>query len=102
MREAGRLLRPGGLFKFQVQGSPLAGERPDTWEGVAFNEQEAREMAGRCGFEMRHHQSAGDQYYWLWFFKKGGTGCTEEHRRIGELELKHHILSDAGNICQGK
>jgi len=103
VREAGRLLRPGGLFKFQVQGSPLAGESPNTWEGVPFNEQEAREMAQRCGFEMRHHRSAGDQYYWLWFFKKGGMDRNEweERRRIGELDLKHHILSDLDNICQG-
>ena len=103
VREAGRLLRPGGLFKFQVQGSPLAGERPDTWEGVAFNEQEARRMAERCGFEMRHHHAAGDQYYWLWFFKKGGEDreAREEYRRTGELELQHHIVGD-GNICQGK
>ena len=28
-REVNRLLRPGGLFKFQVQGVPTA--KPDTW-----------------------------------------------------------------------
>ena len=47
VREAWRLLRPGGLFKFQVQGSSAAGHDPDTWRGVSFNQQEAREMAER-------------------------------------------------------
>ena len=28
-------------------------------------------MAERCGFEMRYHHGAGEQYYWLWFFKQG-------------------------------
>ena len=70
VREVHRLLRPGGLFKFQVQGSPLAEADPEhSWVGVPFSERDAREMASACGFEMRYHHGAGDQYYWLWFFK---------------------------------
>jgi SAM-dependent methyltransferase len=72
VRETNRLLRPGALFKFQVQGSPQAEPKPDdSWVGVPFSEADARHMAERCGFEMRHHVGAGDQYYWLWFFKTG-------------------------------
>jgi SAM-dependent methyltransferase len=63
-------LRPGALFKFQVQGSPEARSAPgDTWVGASFTEADARGMAARCGFEMRHQSGQGDQYYWLWFFK---------------------------------
>jgi SAM-dependent methyltransferase len=70
VREVYRLLRPGGLFKFQVQGSPLAEADPEhSWVGVSFSEREAREMAKATGFEMRYHNGVGDQYYWLWFFK---------------------------------
>jgi SAM-dependent methyltransferase len=70
VREAHRLLRPGGLFKFQVQGAPLSGINPhDSWVGAPFSEREAREMAERCGFQMRYHSGAGQQYFWLWFFK---------------------------------
>ena len=71
VRETNRLLRPGALFKFQVLGSQEA--EPDlngSWVGVPFSEAGARSMAERCGFEMRHHYGAGDQYYWLWFFKR--------------------------------
>ena len=71
VREAHRLLRPGALFKFQVQGSPRAEpEADDSWVGVHFTEADARAMAERCGFEMRYHCGAGEQYYWLWFFRK--------------------------------
>jgi SAM-dependent methyltransferase len=71
VREAGRLLRPGGLFKFQIQGCPVPeSEIEGSWVGVSFSEEEAREMAARTGFEMRYHYGAGDQYFWLWFFKK--------------------------------
>jgi hypothetical protein len=70
VREVGQLLRDGALFKFQVQGYIDENEPRDSWLGEAFTEEQAREMAGRCGFEMRYHHGAGDQYYWLWFFKK--------------------------------
>jgi ubiquinone/menaquinone biosynthesis C-methylase UbiE len=37
VREVHRLLRPGALFKFQVQGAKLRARLDDTWVGVAFS-----------------------------------------------------------------
>ena len=72
--EVNRLLRPGALFKFQVQGSSLVETEPDnTWVGAPFTERDAREMAQRCGFELRYQRGAQSQYYWLWYFKKPGS-----------------------------
>lgn len=71
VREVNRLLRPGALFKFQVQGDTTLETKPDdTWLGVPFSERQAVEMAFRCGFEPRYRHGAGGQYFWLWFFKK--------------------------------
>lgn len=70
-REVNRLLRPGGLFKFQVQGAEMQPDSPrDSWLGVPFTEAEAIEMAEACGFEARYRHGIGSQYFWLWFFKK--------------------------------
>ncbi len=70
IREVHRLLRPGALFKFQVQGYPEVERAPeDTWNGVPITDQEAVEMALRCGFDPRYRHGAGEQYFWLWFFK---------------------------------
>ena len=70
VREVRRLLRPGALFKFQVQGDSSMKTAPDdTWLGVAFSDQEAVVMAHACGFEPRHRHGAGEQYFWLWFFR---------------------------------
>lgn len=69
VREVHRLLKPGGLFKFQIQGDPkMQGE--DSWLGVGFSEAEAQQMADECGFEARYMHGAGTQYFWVWFFKK--------------------------------
>ncbi|MGP0074132.1 MAG: class I SAM-dependent methyltransferase [Bryobacteraceae bacterium] len=71
VREVQRLLRPGALFKFQVQGdSTLKTKADDTWLGAPFSERQAMDMAFRCGFEPRYKHGAGGQYFWLWFFKK--------------------------------
>lgn len=70
VREVARVLRPGGLFKFQVQGDCSVTSSPDdTWLGVSFSEDEAVRMALECGFEPRYRHGAGQQYFWLWFFR---------------------------------
>jgi SAM-dependent methyltransferase len=71
VREVWRRLRSGALFKFQVQGdSSLTTSPDDTWLGAPFSDQQAVEMAIRCGFDPRYRHGAGEQYFWLWFFKK--------------------------------
>ncbi len=71
VREVHRVLRPGALFKFQLQGDPRTRSSPDdTWLGVPFSDREATEMGLRCGFDPRYRSGAGEQYFWLWFFKQ--------------------------------
>jgi cyclopropane fatty-acyl-phospholipid synthase-like methyltransferase len=71
VREVSRLLGPGRLFKFQVQGDATMKTNPeDTWLGVPFSDEQAVAMAEKSGFEPRHRHGAGEQYFWLWFFKK--------------------------------
>jgi len=70
VREVFRLLKPGGLFKFQVQGdASLASDPADTWLGVPFSDRAAEAMAAESGFELRYRRHDGPQYFWLWFFK---------------------------------
>jgi SAM-dependent methyltransferase len=69
IRDVHRVLAPGGLFKFQVEGGPLPDAPLDTWRGVSFTEEQLRAIAVRCGFELRYTEGAGTQYFWLWMFK---------------------------------
>ncbi len=71
VRDVHRLLRPGGLFKFQVQGGSSMDAPPgDTWLGAPFSDADAVTMAEECGFEPRHRIGAETQYFWLWFFRQ--------------------------------
>lgn len=71
VREVGRLLNPGCLFKFEVQGDPrVVSTADDTWLGVPYSDEQAVQMAEHCGFEARHRVGAGEERFWLWFFKR--------------------------------
>ncbi len=70
--EVGRVLRPGSMFKFQVQGyrgEALRESSRNTWLGASVSERNADAMARRHGFELVQSVGAGTQYYWLWYRK---------------------------------
>lgn len=72
IREVHRLLRPGALFKFQVNGVTTAEPRPDrdvTWDGAVISRETALAMAERSGFDLRYEYGRETIDYWLWFFK---------------------------------
>jgi ubiquinone/menaquinone biosynthesis C-methylase UbiE len=69
-REVHRVLKPGSLFKFQVQGSKdLERSELDTWLGYPISPAEARKLARDSGFDLENERDAGTQYYWLSFRK---------------------------------
>ena len=69
IREVHRVLRPGALFRFEVQGAPVE-DPADTWVGVRITREIAQRMADATGFEFRHEHGANTTTYWLWFFKR--------------------------------
>jgi SAM-dependent methyltransferase len=69
IREAARVLRPGGVFKFQVEGCGTAEDYAGTWEGAGFTEMEMRSIAVQCGFTVHSAVGSGTQYFWLVFVR---------------------------------
>ena len=67
LREVHRTLRPGGLFKFQVQGQEM--KRTDTWLGVGFNAAELGSLAEEIGFTPIKSSGEGTQYFWNWWVR---------------------------------
>jgi ubiquinone/menaquinone biosynthesis C-methylase UbiE len=69
-REVHRVLRPGSLFKFQVQGTEWQRSTPpDTWEGVSVTPHAAQKLCDGAGFLLEHTSGATSQHFWLWFRK---------------------------------
>jgi cyclopropane fatty-acyl-phospholipid synthase-like methyltransferase len=72
-REVRRVLKPGALFKLQVQGAPARPEVDDTWTGLSLSLGDCRVLAEHSGFDLRHTRGEGTQEFWLWCFKKPWT-----------------------------
>ena len=70
IREVHRCLKPGALFKFQVQGDTSVSPM-DSWLGAPLSPEDARTLADSVGFNLIHAQGEGTQYFWLWFRKPG-------------------------------
>jgi cyclopropane fatty-acyl-phospholipid synthase-like methyltransferase len=68
--EVSRVLRPGRLFKLQVQGAQARPERDDTWTGLSLSRDQCRLLAEERGFDLRHCSGEGTPEFWLWCFRK--------------------------------
>ncbi|HTA30996.1 MAG TPA: glycosyltransferase, partial [Candidatus Cybelea sp.] len=67
IREAHRVLRPGGVFKFQVQGCTAKAwmEAPkDSWHGVTITEEDIAALKSELGSELLAKSGQGTQYSW--------------------------------------
>ena len=69
IQDVSRVLRPGSMFKFQIQGARIPEGHVDTWTGVGWTEEEMLELAAKCGFSVKDSTGAGTQYYCLSFIK---------------------------------
>jgi SAM-dependent methyltransferase len=66
-REAGRVLRPGGVFRANVDGRSRQWYRrfaADSWSGVVFSERRLRRELESAGLEVERIEGAGTQYLW--------------------------------------
>lgn len=68
--ETGARLKPGSLFKFEVQGDTAVPDNPtETWLGASFTARRMVELAVRCGFDPRYREGEGQERFWWWLFK---------------------------------
>jgi SAM-dependent methyltransferase len=66
IREAARVLEPGGAFKFQVNGDQSDAYRAharDTWQGETFSREEIGAMLADAGLSLETVEDPGTQYF---------------------------------------
>jgi ubiquinone/menaquinone biosynthesis C-methylase UbiE len=69
MREARRVLKPGGIFRAQFNGLPHD-QMPDTWSGVTFSAEELKTFARENGFRVFALEGVDTQYMWTTWQRK--------------------------------
>ena len=69
--EVSRVLKPKGLFRFQVRGSiDTKPKKITTWDGVQFNSEEMHKIAEKNNFQIIEESDFMQEYYWLTFQSK--------------------------------
>lgn len=72
VREAARVLKPGGAFKFQLNGDQSDAYREharDTWLGETFSRREVEAMLDDAGLTLAEVEDPGTQYFVVTAFK---------------------------------
>ena len=103
VREAARVLKPGGAFKFQLNGdrSPQSRTRQrDTWNGETFSPDEALAMLHGAGFSLLASEGEGTQYYVL-TAREGALPQDRSYVLAGEPWAEAHLLEGFGPPVDG-
>ncbi|MGB9605922.1 MAG: class I SAM-dependent methyltransferase, partial [Bryobacteraceae bacterium] len=70
LREAHRVLKPGGIFRFQVNGLPQREGDFDTWRGVTISAAEIAWFARENDFQLLALEGVQTQYQWVTLRKR--------------------------------
>src|SRR5215467_8112643 len=73
LREAWRVLKPGGILRCQLNGLPSHAKQYDTWSGVRITPDEIRVFAREQGFQLLALEDIWTQYMWITCRKRGRT-----------------------------
>jgi SAM-dependent methyltransferase len=65
LSEARRVLKTGGIFRFQVNGLPATATRYDTWHGVRISAAEIAGFARENDFQLLALEGVSTQYMWV-------------------------------------
>ncbi len=82
--EVVRVLKPGGLFVFQINGLPDTGHSPSTWEGCRVQAGEIIGFARRTGMLLLALNDRDTQYMWV-TLQKPSPPASNEPATPGEI-----------------
>ena len=105
VEEAARVLKPGGVFRFQVDGRwwwEHAEGGPDTYQGVKFSPDDVRALLAGTPFSVVDTWGAEGHYHWITARKAddGKAGAAVSLRlRTWDLPLLASLLRRLGSPC---
>jgi len=103
LREAWRVLKPGGVIRCQLNGLPQTAKQYDTWSGVRVAPEEVRAFAREQGFQLLALEDIWTQYMWV-TMRKPAAGLAGESacptlRNISNALSGEPLAPDSGPLA---
>jgi len=101
VEEAARVLKPGGVFRFQVDGRwwwKHAEGGPDTYNGVKFSPKDVSALLAGTPFTVVDTWGAEGHYHWVTARKAGEGAAVSVRSRGWDLPLFASLLRRLGSI----
>jgi SAM-dependent methyltransferase len=95
LREAWRVLKPGGVLRCQVNGLPAQARQYDTWSGVRIAPEEMRTFAREHDFQLLALEQIWTQYMWVTCRKRGAPRPPVPGRDREGAAPRIHNISNA-------
>ena len=89
LREARRVLRPGGVLRCQLNGLPPSEGAYDTWSGARISPDEIRRFAREQELRLLALEDVWTQYMWITCQKPGGTRPGSADMTVRSTKIRH-------------
>ena len=89
LREARRVLKPGGLLRVQINGLPESAARYDTWSGVRISAAQVAAFARENDFQLLTLEGVSTQYMWTTMIKGRPAAPPTHSARIRRITNAH-------------
>lgn len=100
VEEAARVLKPGGVFRFQVDGRwwwKHGESGPDTFQGVKFSPKDVRALLAGTRFSVVDEWGAEGHYHWITARKAGNGAAASVRPRGWDAPLLASLLRRLGS-----
>jgi SAM-dependent methyltransferase len=85
LREAARVLKPGGILRCQLNGLPPHARQYDTWSGVRIAPREITDFAREANLQLLALEQIWTQYMWITCRKAGAVRTAAGPARIRNI-----------------
>jgi ubiquinone/menaquinone biosynthesis C-methylase UbiE len=107
LRETHRVLKTGGLVRFQFNGLPRNNVAFDTWAGARFSSAEILEFAAMHDFQVLALEGMATQYMWTTWRKQPHGWFASQENREEQIAVRIRRITNANSSepvapCRGR
>ena len=103
LREAARVLAPGGVFRFQANSLPYDPANCDTWHGVSITPREVSSFARDNGLQLLAMEGINSQYMWVTLRRPAAPpGAQSSEARLAPAHVSNPQTGESLVPCSGR